>query len=535
MSIHRLTIRQRDWNEAISAGVLAALLCGSILASSVLSQDAPTTGAELPVDAPEEQEYTGPATTHLLGMAIAKSEEGGAVVHEVEPLGPAAKAGIKQGDFLLAVEGHKTKPYDKFLKILRDVMEEHKQGDQVELSLMRGEKTAKVSLTERIGSEERRDDIQELAAEYAEEQRDERRLDDPAMRAALANPPRRGDDDQSSQEDDGDESDESDTAGVEELLGPATSGRQAEYDYDYYFGSGGAWGGALTSAQQNEYDRLMRIQNRNGLTNAQQQRLDQLTNLEFSRYDSLGRLESNETLELEELFARRQNGDQLTSDDMARLRQLIGRHYSSYGDYQEQIQELEAAAENGELNNRDQMRLDMLRQMGPGVSDRVSDQSLSDLRELAGVDSASLSDPQRQRLEQLASRSGELNSRELAELRQLRMTSQSGLARQLRGEYRAAQQAMQRGGQLTPQQASRYRLLRRNVAQFSAGAPRGAVPYPAAMNQPAAPATPQAGSSGSGIGLGGQGGPAASGSGIGTASGPGIGSAPSGGMVGGGN
>ncbi|TWT78034.1 PDZ domain (Also known as DHR or GLGF) [Posidoniimonas polymericola] len=543
MSIHRLTVRQRDWSEAISGGLLAALLCGSILVGTVVSQEPETSVTQFdkgspaePDQSPEDQEYTGPAVTHLLGMSISEADEKGAVVREVQPLGPAAEAGIKEGDFILAVEGYKTKPYDKFLTILRDVMEKRKKGDKVEISVMRGDKTAKATLTERIGSEERRDDIQKLAEEYSDEQQSERRMEaaqeEGSQQGSLGDALAAGADRNGAAE-------ESDSLGAEELLGPATAGRTQQVDRDYYFGSGGAYGGALTSAQQNEYDRLMRIQSDNGLTTAQQQRLDELTNLEFSRFDSLGELGEDESSELQELYSRRQNGDQLTSDDRARLRQLIGRNYSSYGDYKEQIQELQSMEQGGELNNRDQMRLDMLRQMGPGVADRVSDRSMQGLRDLAGSNSAANANPQRARLEQLASQSGQLSSQELAELRQLQMNSQSGLARQLRGEYQAAQQMMQSGQQLTPQQASRYQLLRRNIARFAAGAPRGSVPYPAAMNQPAAPqpgAMPgqQGASSGSGIGLGGQGGPAASGSGIGTSSGAGMGSAPSGGTVGGG-
>ncbi|TWT33634.1 hypothetical protein KOR34_34670 [Posidoniimonas corsicana] len=532
MSVHRITSRQREWSEVLNAALLAALISCAVLVNSVFSQqpgqpatdDAPTQSDQAD-ETPEDQEYTGPPLTHVLGMSIADARPTGAIVQKVDVTGPAAEAGVKRGDILTEVAGKKTQPYDKFLELLRDAIEKRTKGDSVPITVLREGESQQLTLTERTGSEERKDDIKELAEEYSEKQEAERKAESQDTAAeqsgsladAIMDQRDRG----------SDEDKPTDTASLSELLGGGGVQQPADNDYDYYFGSGGFYGGALTSVQQNELDRLMRMQDRNGLTNAQQQRLDELSQLEFGQFDRLGELNPDEQTELDELFARRRGGDELGADERVRLRQLIGRRFGSEGDYQRSLQQLEQMSERGELNNRQQMRLDMLRELGPNPGERVNETSLQQLRELVGDDYQSLDGQQLQRMQELAARRSDLTPQDMAELRQLRLQNQSQLARQLRNEYQSAQRMLRSGQQFNPQQAARFQQLQRNLNRFSAGVPRGAVPYPNAAMQPGgAPA-------GGPAGAGGAAGPSspASGSGIGTASGPGVGSAPSGGII----
>ncbi|MCL4440639.1 MAG: PDZ domain-containing protein, partial [Firmicutes bacterium] len=64
----------------------------------------------------------------------------GAVVYGVVSEGPAQKAGIKEGDVILSIDGSKIESPDDLIKI----MQKKKVGAQVEVELFRQGKTIKV-------------------------------------------------------------------------------------------------------------------------------------------------------------------------------------------------------------------------------------------------------------------------------------------------------------------------------------------------------------------------------------------------------
>jgi S1-C subfamily serine protease len=67
----------------------------------------------------------------------------GALVQEVSPNSPAAKAGFQNGDIIVAADGKALKGAGELRKLLRD----HKPGDKVTLSVRRGDQTLTVPVT----------------------------------------------------------------------------------------------------------------------------------------------------------------------------------------------------------------------------------------------------------------------------------------------------------------------------------------------------------------------------------------------------
>jgi len=95
--------------------------------------DEPKKGAE-----PKKQ---NPPT---IGIFIGKGEvEGGLVVGGVMPDGPAAKAGIQQGDAIGSVAGKKVTDQES----LREALAPHKPGDKVKVTILMGKKSREVEVT----------------------------------------------------------------------------------------------------------------------------------------------------------------------------------------------------------------------------------------------------------------------------------------------------------------------------------------------------------------------------------------------------
>src|SRR5437868_1525754 len=97
--------------------------------------------ALLPLAAQESDEPAKGRGRAFIGVGVEpiseNAERPGLMVREVEPEGPAAKAGIKQGDILLKVGGKELKDFQNLVSMIA----EHKPGDQVTLSVMRDGKT----------------------------------------------------------------------------------------------------------------------------------------------------------------------------------------------------------------------------------------------------------------------------------------------------------------------------------------------------------------------------------------------------------
>src|SRR5436190_1919876 len=68
--------------------------------------------------------------------------EGKATLLQVVPDGPAAKAGLKEGDVVVAIEGKEIDDYDKLLEAVRG----KDAGDKVALKIARGSETLDVSV-----------------------------------------------------------------------------------------------------------------------------------------------------------------------------------------------------------------------------------------------------------------------------------------------------------------------------------------------------------------------------------------------------
>src|ERR1700730_7948512 len=83
--------------------------------------------------APGEQR----APRATLGVMIDESrqtpDQKGAVVRDVDPAGPAAKAGMKPGDVIVRIEDKDVANFDSLRKTLTD----HKAGDKLSVTVMR--------------------------------------------------------------------------------------------------------------------------------------------------------------------------------------------------------------------------------------------------------------------------------------------------------------------------------------------------------------------------------------------------------------
>jgi predicted metalloprotease with PDZ domain len=78
----------------------------------------------------------------LLGLA-ARSRGAGVGVEMVQPGSSAAAAGIKEGDVLLALDGHALPDFDRMTAHIA----QHKPGDKIQLDIQRGNEKLKVEAT----------------------------------------------------------------------------------------------------------------------------------------------------------------------------------------------------------------------------------------------------------------------------------------------------------------------------------------------------------------------------------------------------
>jgi putative serine protease PepD len=89
---------------------------------------------------------TGHASHPLLGVSLEDETSNGidkAVVHSVTAGGPAAKAGIKEGDVIVAIDGSSTEGADAVIAAIRS----HQPGQQVTVTVQRGGSTKTVTAT----------------------------------------------------------------------------------------------------------------------------------------------------------------------------------------------------------------------------------------------------------------------------------------------------------------------------------------------------------------------------------------------------
>lgn len=429
-------------------------------------------------------------TTHLLGISIRKADEGGALITEVDPLSPAWKAGLRKGDRIVKLGDFKTDDYPVFLKGVRELVQVSKGGDKINVSFLRDGELVEAVLVDKKIEEETKPNND---AKGETDQDDGRQPAEGSPMDLLGK-----------------------TSAPGSYEGAPAAGQDLSYqDTDYYFGSGGAYGSALTASQQEQFDRLSRIRARDGLTRSQEQQLNELSALELGQFQELPELNANERDRMQDLLSRfRESPDQLTLDDRAELRQLVARRYSRQGDVYQYRDRLESLAREGRLEPEMAEQLQNLQLLGPNPNDRVNAERSGDLRELFGGGSREMTSPEGgDRFRDLESRRASLQGQELSEYQQLMLQRQSRMAQQLRDEYSQAQRLMQSGAVLTPAQQARLQQLESSQFMFRAGVNRPLNPNVPIPDRATATQTPQPsntpgrrgpGQSGSGIGLGGQ-------------------------------
>jgi S1-C subfamily serine protease len=81
-----------------------------------------------------------PELARRLRLAVGLSDRSGALVREVTPEGPAAKAGIRKGDLLVSVNGRELQTADDLYSTLLD----HGPGSSVKLGVVRGQEELEV-------------------------------------------------------------------------------------------------------------------------------------------------------------------------------------------------------------------------------------------------------------------------------------------------------------------------------------------------------------------------------------------------------
>ena len=84
-----------------------------------------------------------PQRRAALGVRLGNSDRGGVDVLEVYPNGPAAQAGVQEGDQIISVDGQKVSAYDDVTRRLRA----HQANDTVQLTLKRNGQTRKLQVT----------------------------------------------------------------------------------------------------------------------------------------------------------------------------------------------------------------------------------------------------------------------------------------------------------------------------------------------------------------------------------------------------
>jgi putative serine protease PepD len=145
-------------NPGNSGGVLADRQGRVIGINSAIRSDGPSSGNigigfAVPIDiaarSAEGIVQGRPVQTGFLGVGAADSTSGraGALIENVRPDSPAAKAGLQAGDLVVEIDGQAVRGYADLVGRIRD----HKPGDEVTLKVVRGgqERTVTATLTER--------------------------------------------------------------------------------------------------------------------------------------------------------------------------------------------------------------------------------------------------------------------------------------------------------------------------------------------------------------------------------------------------
>jgi len=103
-------------------------------------------GFAIPIDqarrTAEEITKTGTATQTVLGVSVRGNEDGGALVADVTQDGPAAAAGIKNGDVITKLNDRRIDTSDALVAAVRA----HAPGEKVKLELSGGSRTVEVTL-----------------------------------------------------------------------------------------------------------------------------------------------------------------------------------------------------------------------------------------------------------------------------------------------------------------------------------------------------------------------------------------------------
>lgn len=84
-----------------------------------------------------------PPSDIYMGIQGEDGPQGGARLIQITEDGPAAKAGLEQGDIVQAIEGQKLANYDALTEAIRT----RKAGDKIKVSIVRGSETKEVELT----------------------------------------------------------------------------------------------------------------------------------------------------------------------------------------------------------------------------------------------------------------------------------------------------------------------------------------------------------------------------------------------------
>jgi serine protease Do len=117
----------------MSARIVSAFLMIGFLGTAVAAKG----------QAPQQQR----APRATLGVVIDESrqtpDQKGLVVRDVDPAGPAAKAGVKPGDVIVKIDDKDVANFDSLRKALTD----HKPGDKLSVTVMRDGKEKKLTVT----------------------------------------------------------------------------------------------------------------------------------------------------------------------------------------------------------------------------------------------------------------------------------------------------------------------------------------------------------------------------------------------------
>ncbi len=87
--------------------------------------------------------YLGVRVTDAAGRTPAAEVEYGVLLIQVEPGGPAARAGLQAGDIIAAVDGHEVYSVDHLLRQLL----QHRPGDRVTVQAVRNGRTFTAAVT----------------------------------------------------------------------------------------------------------------------------------------------------------------------------------------------------------------------------------------------------------------------------------------------------------------------------------------------------------------------------------------------------